>query len=107
MEHLLSGLEQDASLSTLRVAFALPLLAATDQTDGDTFDRERSRPGIDDDRCELGVLGQEHDVASAPESQARTRAISVRLFNSVAAKARGGIFSFAPPYQGKGTDDEL
>src|SRR6266567_2686656 len=66
MEHLLSGLEQDASLRALRVGCALPLPVAADQTDGDSFDRERSRPGIDDDRCEPGVLGQEHDVASAP-----------------------------------------
>src|ERR1700682_6840255 len=66
MKHLLSGLEQDKNLSALRVAGALPLPVAADQTDGDSFDRKRSRPGIDDDRRELGVLGQEHDVASAP-----------------------------------------
>src|ERR1700730_6497082 len=66
MEQPLSGLEQDASLSALGFASALPLLAPADQTDGDSFDRERSRPGIDNDRRELGVLGQEHDVASAP-----------------------------------------
>src|SRR5450759_4589584 len=65
MEHLLSGLEQGKSRSALRVACASPLPFAADQTDGDSFDRERSRPGIDDDRYELGVLGQEHDVASA------------------------------------------
>ncbi len=41
---------------------SLPALAAADQADGDTFDRERCFFRIDDDRRELWIFGDENDL---------------------------------------------